>query len=375
MSGSGGSVRQRKPDQWEGRYRVDGRAKSVYGRTKRETQEKLRAALTQAGAGVKPTTTRLTVAAYLTDWLEASVKPQRRATTYASYEDTVRRFLIPAIGRHPLTKLEPGHVQRMLADLSTRETARGRLSPTTVRYCYTILRVALGRAYKQGLVVRNVATLVDAPSKANVEMHPLSAEQARTFLASVSAGPREALYVTALYTGLRQGELLGLRWQDVDLEGAVLAVRHTLQRRTHELGEPKTERGRRTLRLPGDAVAALPRHKVAQLEQRLRAGRKWQDHDLVFTTSLGTPLDARNVTRLLQAALERAGLPRQRFHDLRHAYATLLLEAGEELAVVSKMLGHADLGTTADVYAHLTRGMQDRAAARMDAILGRAATG
>jgi integrase len=153
------------------------------------------------------------------------------------------------------------------------------------------------------------------------------------------------------------------------MEAGTLTVRHTLTRRTHELGEPKTERGRRTLRLPSTALVAIRAHRVAQAEARLAAGRRWQDRGLVFTTGHGTALDSRNVTRMLQAALAKAGLPRQRFHDLRHAYATLMLEAGEDLAVVSRSLGHAGLAITADVYGHWTPAMKERSAERMEGIL------
>jgi integrase len=169
---------------------------------------------------------------------------------------------------------------------------------------------------------------------------------------------------------MRQGELLALRWSDVDLDGGTLAVRHTLQRRTRELADPKTDRARRTLRLGSAAVASLREQRRRQLEDRLAAGRSWTDRELVLTTRTGSALDSRTVIKALQAALRRAGLPHQRFHDLRHAYATLMLEDGGELAVVSRTLGHADLSTTADVYAHRTTRMLERSAARTDSILG-----
>jgi integrase len=155
------------------------------------------------------------------------------------------------------------------------------------------------------------------------------------------------------------------------LESGALVVRHTLRRGTRELAEPKTERARRILRLGQSTMAALRGHKARQAAERLAAGRKWQDGGHVFTTSIGRPLDSRNVTQDFQEALARVGLPRQRFHDMRHAYATMMLEDGEELAVVSRSLGHADLSTTADIYAHLTPAMLERTAARMDAILAR----
>jgi integrase len=174
---------------------------------------------------------------------------------------------------------------------------------------------------------------------------------------------------------MRQGELFALRWSDINLDARTLNVRHTLRRGTRTLAEPKTERARRTLRIGADVAAILREHRLRQLEERLAAGSLWHDGDFVFASSVGTPLDSQNVTHALQDALRRAGLRRQPFHDLRQAYATLLLEAGEDLAVISRSLGHANFSTTADVYAHLTPAMLERSAARMDAILGRRATG
>lgn len=365
--GSGGNVRRRKNGLWEGRYWQHGRQRAVYARSYREAQEKLRQALARADAGMQIPTNRTTTAAFLEEWLETSVRPRLRPATVASYEDTVRRYVLPAVGRIALSKLTAEDVGRMLAGLAVRKPA---ISPTTQRYAYAVLRIALGRAYKSGRVLRNVATLVDPPAKARVEMRPLTSEQARGFLEFVARDRFGPLYALAIATGMRQGELLALRWSDLDLDAGTVAVRHTLRRKTHELAEPKTARARRVLRLGTIAVGTLREQRRRQLEERLAAGRHWQDHDLVFATRTGTPLDSRNVTRALQEALSRAGYPRQRFHDLRHAYATLMIEDGEELAIVSRSLGHADLSTTADVYAHLTPTMLSRSAARMDGILG-----
>jgi integrase len=369
MSGSGGQIRQRPNGTWEGRYWAAGKRRSVYAPTKRLAQEKLRGALTNEGNGVRPVTQRVTVAAYLAEWIETSVAPRCRPRTVESYEETVRRYIVPEIGRLVLAKLEPADVSRMLAHLG-EQTPRRRLSATTVKYAHTVLRSALARAVKTGRVHRNVATLVDVPSKVRHEMHPLEGDQVRHLLAATKDDPNGALYALAIATGMRQGELLALRWQDVDLEAGTLAVRHTLRRGSRQLAEPKTERARRILRLGQTALTILRDHRREQLAARLAAGRRWTDLDLVFATRTGDALDSHNVTRAFQAALRRHGLPRQRFHDLRHAYATLMIEAGEELAVVSRTLGHADLSTTADVYAHLTSAMLERSAARMDAILG-----
>jgi integrase len=337
----------------------------LFSPTRREVQERLRVALGQADAGVRPVDGRLTTGAFLDQWITTSVRPRLRPTTADSYAWIVDRYIAPSVGKVPLAKLGPEHVQTMLASL----TARGDLSPTTVRYSYTVLRIALGRALKAGYVLRNVATLVDPPAKARHDLAPLTVDQAQVFLHDTSNDRLAALYITAIALGLRKGELLALRWDDVDLEAGSIAIRNTLQRTG--LAPTKTERSRRTLVLPAMVAAALRDHRRRQREERLSAGQAWQDQGYVFTSRIGTALDGRNVTRAFHAALERAGLPRQRFHDMRHACATLLLERGEELAVVSRLLGHANLSTTADVYAHLTRGMQQRAADRMDEILHR----
>jgi integrase len=363
MAGSGGYVGQRPSGLWEGRYRLAGHQKAVYGKTKLEVQEKLRKALVGADNGIRQPSNRLTVNAWLDEWLAGG---RWRPRTLESYTETAARYIRPAIGKTPLAKLEASDIARMLAKLE----ARGDLSSTTVRYAYSVLRIALGRAVKSGKVSRNVATLVDPPAKARVQLHPLTADEARRFLASVAGGRLGPLYTVAIATGARQGELLALRWDAIDLDGGTLVVLGTLRRGTSEVAEPKTERSKRTLVLSAVAIAALRAQRVRQVEERLAAGRRWRGEGFVFTTGTGGTLDSRNVTQTLQDALERAGLPRQRFHDLRHAYATLMLEAGEELAVVSRSLGHSNLSTTADVYAHLTRTMQDRSAARMDGILG-----
>jgi integrase len=363
MAGSGGSVRQRANGSWEGRFWQDGRLRSVYAKTKADAQAKLRAALVGADAGVRQPSAKLTVDDWLDAWLAGGTW---RPRTRESYEDTVERYIRPHLGRMSLAKLDADDVRRMLASLARRKPA---LSPTTQRYAYSVLRIALGRAVKEGKVLRNVAVLVDAPTKARRELTPLTAEQARAFLAA-SAGERFGpLYACAIATGLRQGELLALRWADVDVDAGTLTVRGTLQRGTATVAEPKTAGSRRTLALSNVALGALREQRRRQLEERLAAGRRWRDGGFVFTTGAGAPLDSRNVTQSLQVSLAKAGLPRQRFHDLRHAYATLLLAAGEELATLSKSLGHSNLSTTADVYAHFTKSMAERTAARVDAVL------
>jgi integrase len=323
----------------------------------------MRKALTDADNGIRTAPGRLTVAAWLDEWMETVVRPRLRPTTVTSYEHHVERYLKPAIGRVALVKLEPRDISRMLAAMPEH------LSTTTKRYTHNVLRAALNRAVKRQLIVRNVALLVDLPTKSEWKMQPLDESQVRTLQRAIVGDRHEALYTLALATGARQGELLALRWSDIDMDTGVVSVRHTLRQGTTTLGEPKTAAGKRDVRVGPSALAVLRRHRVAQNEMRLQAGRKWQDMGFVFTTSTGRPLDARNVTRWFQDTLERAALPRQRFHDLRHAYATIALSKGVDLAVVSKSLGHAQVSTTADIYLHWVPAMQDEIAETMESVL------
>lgn len=262
-----------------------------------------------------------------------------------------------------------------LAQESETSTARDdesvTLSPRTVQYIYAVLRRALGQALKWNLVARNVATLVDPPRVRRPEVQPLSPEEARQLLTKVEGDRLAALYSVALALGLRQGEALGLRWRDVDLEAGTLAIRNALQRVDGKLQfvDPKTSKSRRTVALPEVAVAALRTHRVRQYQERLVAGTRWHDTGLVFTTSIGSGLDGRNVTRQFQKLLKDLGLPRQRFHDLRHTCASLLLAQGVHPRVVMDILGHSQIKLTMDTYSHVIPQLQRDAAGRINEIL------
>jgi integrase len=217
------------------------------------------------------------------------------------------------------------------------------LSARTVQYLRAVLRRALGQALKLNLVARNVATLVDPPRYQRPKVKLLSPDDIRVFLNSLKGNRLEALFVVTVALGLREGEVLGLRWQDLDLTAGVLRVSFALQRIDGKLQlvEPKTGRSRRTLSMPGVVCAALRDHRVRQLEDWMLAGERWRESGLVFTTSKGTPLGARNVIRKFHALLKKAGFPRHRFHDLRHSCASLLLAQHVPARVVIDVLGTA----------------------------------
>ena len=309
---------------------------------------------------------RLTVAEFLQQWLEAH-KAAVRPRTWTRYEEYVRRHAIPAIGQVALSKLTPQRLQQLYAD-----RLQVGLSPSTVHHLHAVLRTALAQAERWELVARNVATLVDPPRLERHEMRTLSPEEARVLLETVRGERLEVLYVLALSTGMRQGELLGLRWRDVNLESGTLQVRQALHatRDGYIFSEPKTHRSRRLIQLGQRAVGALRRHRVAQAAERLRVGSAWKDNDLVFANEIGRPMDPSNLLKRFRRLLEDAGLPRLRFHDLRHTAATLLLGEGVHPKVVSDLLGHAQIGITLDLYSHVTPTMQQAAADALDAVLG-----
>jgi integrase len=254
--------------------------------------------------------------------------------------------------------------------MMSAKTAAG-LSPRTVQYLRAVLRRALGQALKWGLVARNVATLVDPPRSVKTPVAPLSAEQARAFIAHTAADRLGPLFHVAIASGLRQGELFGLRWQDVDLTVGTLYIRHALQRidGTLTLVEPKTALSRRTVTLPESAVAALRVQHDRQVFERAAACEGWREGGYVFTSSIGTPLEPSNVSHRLHTLLEAAGLPHQRFHDLRHCAASLLLAGGVAPRTIMGILGHSQISLTMNTYAHLSPALERDAARALDGVL------
>jgi len=364
-----GTIYRRKDGRWAASVSLGRRRrKSYYGKTREAVAAKLTAALKARQDGLPIIGERQRVGEYLGGWLEA-VRPSLRPRTFTRYEQYVRLHTLPHLGRLPLAKLGPHHLQDLYAD---RQKAG--LSPTSVRHLHAVLHLALGQAAKWGLVARNVADLVTPPRARRQEMATLSPEQTRIFLAAAQGDRLEALYVLALTTGMRQGELLALRWRDVDLQGRTLQVKATLQRTGagFAFAEPKTARSRRQVALTDAAVAALRRHKAGQAEERLRIGAAWEDNGLVFANEVGRPIEATNLLRRsFHSLLVRAALPRIRFHDLRHTAATLLLAEGMHPKIVADMLGHAQVAITLDLYSHTTPAMHRQAADALDVLLGR----
>ena len=367
-----GSITKRNDGRWMARFTVHTakgpKRRHIYGRTRQEVATKLAKAMTDRDGGIELDPSSVTVNEYLQRWLNDSVKGSVRPITFESYERLVRVHVVPALGRVKLKALSPAHLQALY-----RDRLDAGLSPSTVQRLHAVIHRALKQALRWGLVPHNVSEAVDPPKAPRKEIRPLTPEQVRSLLRTAQGDRLGALYALAITTGLRQGELFGLRWEDVDLEAGKLSVRQTLTtpKGGRRLGPPKRSKSRRSVKLTAGAVKALRDHRERQLNEREKLAELWQDHDFVFTTQVGTPLNRHNFfRRCYKPLLEEAGLPRSiRFHDLRHTCATLLLSKNVNPKIVQELLGHANISQTMDTYSHILPDMQERAVSAMDDIV------
>jgi integrase len=398
-----GSFRQRRNGLWEGRITLpDGERVSVYGKTETEVKHEVRERLRDAERGLDTRRGAVTVKAYMTQWIaDAKESGHIREGTWRAYNGHVQNHIIPALGRLQLRNLTPHHVNQMLSKIVTRTDRssdadgkrKGGVSPTTANRVRATLRIALNDAVSARMIPDNAAKLSRARKERRERIRPLELEQVRQLFACTKDHDLGTLIRIAVATGLRQGELLALEWRDVDLDAAELHVRHTLTRTAAgewRRSETKTDRSRRTIKLTPATVAAFRKQRALNAEKRLLAAQHWKrtltnpgyrergekpnyskphSMDLVFITAHGNPQHGSNVTHRLQAVLEEAGLPNQRFHDLRHATASLLLAEGMDLFTVKEILGHSQISLTANLYGHLTSKLAAEAAERLSKVL------
>lgn len=367
-----GSITQRTDGMWRGRIMVgrlpDGRPdlRTVYAKTRGEVQQKLDDIRRQLTQGAVLQRTKVTVGELLDQWLDECVTRSLRATTVESYRQVVSAYLKPTLGKFKVADLRPEHVRRLSADLMRRE-----LSPATVRYTRTLLHSALRLAMRMELVGRNVTESVSPPRYRRPQVHPPTLpEVARLLDTSAQAEDRlDALWCLAVYSGCRPGEILGLKWEDVDWAARRLTIRRNLTGASGGqpvLTEPKTSRGFRAISLPEEALQRLEAHRQRQQTERQRLGVDYSDFGLVFATQTGAPLLARNVVRAFKRLLTAVGLPLTiRLYDLRHAHATALLAAGVHPKVAAERLGHSSVTLTLDTYTHMIAGLDADAAARV----------
>jgi integrase len=337
--------------------------------TKKDAEKYLNQKLRELDTGTFIEPSPMTLDEYLDQWLDAAARPKLTQLSFEHYSYVLERYVRPALGKRKLAAVRPLDVQAVYSDMQKRG-----LSSRIVRYTHTVLSSALKQAVKWKMIQHNPAESVELPKKERKEMQALTPEQAAKFLQAAASDRHTALFNLAVVAGLRPSEYLGLQWKDVDFDKGVVTVQRTLTWKrggTWYFGEPKTSKSRRSIPLPQPVMQLLREQKKRQAEERLKAGPKWQGHDLVFCGQEGGPLHIRNViTRHFKAILKRAGLPATfRLYDLRHTCATLLLVADENPKVVSERLGHSSIVLTLDTYSHVLPSMQKAASDKLGSIL------
>lgn len=365
-----GSIYQRKDGRWVASISLEHRKrKYFYGDTRKEVQEKLKVGLREQQQGTLVTAPQQMLKGFLEQWLEEVHKPGVRISTYARYRGLLNNHLIPALGNIQLQSLTPQQVQSFYAD-----KLKEGLKPKTIKLIHTVLHKAIDNAVRWNLVSRNVCDLVSLPTSDRYEMQPLTLEQCQKLL-TVARGHRlENMLAVAIATGMRRGELLALRWQDVSIEQGRFHVRRTVDyiaaygRRGYVENEPKTASGVRQIELPRFAIDALvqQRRYVEQLKEK--CGAKWRECDLVFCNNTGEYLYPVLVHKEFKLLLKAADLPAIRFHDLRHTAATILLSMDVHSKVVQELLGHSSITVTMDLYSHVLPSMQHEAMGKFDSV-------
>ncbi|MEU6496399.1 site-specific integrase [Streptomyces sp. NPDC046984] len=366
-----GSIWQRKDGRYEARVYVpqpDGsrKRKTVYGSTWEECDTKRQELVRRDRQGIPTPTRSAKLSEWLPYWLEHYIRPRRKLSTYDKYETHVRLYLMSLLGTKRLESLSVADVRRFITRVQNEHTA------ATAKEAHRVLRTALTAAVREELITRNVAALVEPPRVKQQEIRPWSLEETLSFLEAARADPLYAAFVLAIAMGLRRGELVGLRWSDLDLDNRVLYVRQQTQRRRGTLydDDPKSRRSR-AVPMPALCIAPLRWHRLRQRGTFARTGVVWTEEGYVFATRNGRPVEPRNVYRSFTRVAADAGLRVVRLHDARHGCATLLTAAGVAPRVIMEILGHSQISITMDVYTHVVHDTQREAISHMDRLLKR----
>lgn len=379
-----GTIYQRKDGRWCSQItvRIDPatgkpKRKTLYGRTRREVADELARIRHELATGTYIEPATCTLGEWLDRWMTEYKKGELKRSTYENYETIIEAHIKPDLGNIPLAKLQPQMLQSFYnkkLESGRRDGKEGGLSTRMVRYFHAIIRQALEQAVREGLLPRNVADATSPPALRKQQMQPLTEDELLKFFEVAKDDRLFPAFVLAATTGLRRGELCGLKWDSIDLDEGVLVVRRqllTLKGGPSFEDSAKSKRGRRRITLTDDAVRELKALRKRQAKEQLLLGEAYEKNNLVFCHADGTSLSPPQVTRRFQQLLERAGLPKVRLHDLRHTHASLLLAQGVHPKVVQERLGHSSITMTLDLYSHLTPGLDEAAAATLNGLLSK----
>ena len=381
-----GSIKQRSKGSWTiildvGRDPATGKRRQKWETirgTKREAEKRLAELQHQLNTDTYVTSSKLTVAEFLYQWLESYVSSNCRESTYERYKGVIDDHLIPDMGSIPLSELKAAHLQthysKALKEGRKSSGPSEGLSPWTVRKHHVTLREALSHALKWGLVSKNVTLAVDPPKPPRPEARALDGDDAQYILTSAQGTIWHPIFHLALYTGMRRGEILGLRWKDVDLNLSVLYIAQAMQQLDDGrviIQEPKTPNSRRSVALSPVAAISLRSHRERQEVDFLTVERPFTPQTLVFERADGTTPVPDSVTHAFTRYAQKAGVHGVHLHNLRHTHASLMLKAGVHPKIVSERLGHSSVAFTLDTYSHVTPGLQEAAALKFDQTLTR----
>jgi len=375
-----GSIRQRPNGSWEARFvvGVDPKTgkdirKSVYGKTQKEVRKKMTEAIAALDKNDYREPCKMSLGQWLDIWQKECIKKVKPSTAQL-YSDQIRLYIRPALGAVKLESLDAHTIQRFYNQLGEERDGKPGLSGKSVRNVHGILHKALQQALKFGYIKANPTTFCELPDKKQDEIQPLDEVQTRAFLKAIEGHRHEQLYKVALYTGMREGEVLGLAWDSVDLDNGIITVKQQLRREQKKDGQyyltsPKNGKAR-TIAIPPQAIAALRAQQLRQAEQRLKVKELWEDSGMVFTNDLGGYLSYRTVYDCFKRIVAKIGSPATRFHDLRHTYAVMAIQAGIDIKTTQHNLGHATPEFTLRVYTHVTEKMKRDGANQMGNLIG-----
>ena len=362
-----GSIHKRSNNTWRAQISLQGRRISTTTKTKAEALVWLRKMQDEVEHGLSFESTQVTLKYFMDEWL-VSVEQTLRFSTFTQYKQITYQHIVPYLGNYRMRDLQPSHIQKMYNDM----VKQGR-GYRTIYLSHAILHRALVQAVKLGLLLRNPDDATIPPKSKQKEMQFLNEDQVQRLLITAERMDDRffALYYLAIATGMRLGEILGLKWDDIDLNQGIIKVQRQLTkcRTGFEFTSPKTNAGIRQINLGSKTIEVMQSHLQRLQAEKLIAGDSWKDNNIVFPSTIGTPMNRSNLRKRFQTALRNAGLPSIRFHDLRHTAASLMLNNGIPVIIVSKRLGHARASITLDVYGHLIPSKQQEAAILMDQLL------
>lgn len=370
-----GTIIHRPDGRYMGQITIHGKKLTFYSKKQQEVKEWLDKVKYESKNGLLVKPQKITVSAWLDTWLNDYMKLHLRPSTFENYKLMVEVHIKPSIGHYLLQELRAEHLQKFYNKklISGRKDGKqGGLSIRMVRYIHCLIHSALEQALKNNLVARNVSKATKLPGKVKHEFQPLTAEQIQKFLETAKNERLYTAFLLEFWTGLRRGELLGLRWKDIDFKKHIIHVKQSLTFAGSKLifQQPKTAKSSRSIPIPESIIHELKAHKNRQNQERLLIGEGYKDNDLIFCQVDGRPLNPRNFIRTFKRILKKAGLPTEvRFHDCRHSFASMLLQLNEHPKVVQELLGHSTISTTLDIYSHVLPETKKAAINKLETLL------